>query len=300
MRWRAFLRSLRETSINILRHPFMVITSIVTVTFMLVLLGAFAVFSINADLIVRRAAQQPPIEIFSQPGLDKNRAEKIRLALEERDDVIDLRVLSPEENLEEFRRGLGEDGAKTLQYYDARYLPWSFIVRLSDPNPEQAAALAAQIRGVPGVAEVVYNSDLIAGLSNLSKTLLVVSAVIFVILSGVALFIISGTVRASVTARGEEIEIMKYLGATNSYIRIPYMLEGALIGFTGALLACTILILLWKRIYVHLMSGTAVTSFLALMSVEQMAPLLALITLPLGVLIGSIGSVVSMRRFVKV
>ena len=278
----------------------MVITSIVTVTFMLVLLGAFAVFSINADLIVRRAAQQPPIEIFSQPGLDKNRAEKIRLALEERDDVIDLRVLSPEENLEEFRRGLGEDGAKTLQYYDARYLPWSFIVRLSDPNPEQAAALAAQIRGVPGVAEVVYNSDLIAGLSNLSKTLLVVSAVIFVILSGVALFIISGTVRASVTARGEEIEIMKYLGATNSYIRIPYMLEGALIGFTGALLACTILILLWKRIYVHLMSGTAVTSFLALMSVEQMAPLLALITLPLGVLIGSIGSVVSMRRFVKV
>ena len=300
MRWRAFLRSLRETSINILRHPFMVITSIVTVTFMLVLLGAFAVFSINADLIVRRAAQQPPIEIFSQPGLDKNRAEKIRLALEERDDVIDLRVLSPEENLEEFRRGLGEDGAKTLQYYDARYLPWSFIVRLSDPNPEQAAALAAQIRGVPGVAEVVYNSDLIAGLSNLSKTLLVVSAVIFVILSGVALFIISGTVRASVAARGEEIEIMKYLGATNSYIRIPYMLEGALIGFTGALLACTILILLWKRIYVHLMSGTAVTSFLALMSVEQMAPLLALITLPLGVLIGSIGSVVSMRRFVKV
>ncbi|NLZ55681.1 MAG: ABC transporter permease [Clostridiaceae bacterium] len=294
------MRSLRETSINILRHPFMVITSIVTVTFMLVLLGAFAVFSINADLIVRRAAQQPPIEIFSQPGLDKNRAEKIRLALEERDDVIDLRVLSPEENLEEFRRGLGEDGAKTLQYYDARYLPWSFIVRLSDPNPEQAAALAAQIRGVPGVAEVVYNSDLIAGLSNLSKTLLVVSAVIFVILSGVALFIISGTVRASVTARGEEIEIMKYLGATNSYIRIPYMLEGALIGFTGALLACTILILLWKRIYVHLMSGTAVTSFLALMSVEQMAPLLALITLPLGVLIGSIGSVVSMRRFVKV
>ena len=127
----------------------MVITSIVTVTFMLVLLGAFAVFSINADLIVRRAAQQPPIEIFSQPGLDKNRAEKIRLALEERDDVIDLRVLSPEENLEEFRRGLGEDGAKTLQYYDARYLPWSFIVRLPTRIRNRQRQLAAQIRSVP-------------------------------------------------------------------------------------------------------------------------------------------------------
>jgi len=122
----------------------------------------------------------------------------------------------------------------------------------------------------------------------------------FIVLGVITFFIISNMVRVAVFARGEEISIMKYVGATNSYIRVPYIIEGALVGLAGATLAWLLIYLGYTRLFDILMEGVKPTDILAMVDPERIARQIILLNLLVGIGVGSLGSAIAVRRHIAV
>lgn len=297
MKIRVFFHAIRESFHNIFSHLLLTLASLTTMTLMLTLLGAFALFSLNANQLVNRMSQEPPVEVFLKVGANDQQLQQVEAAVQQYKGVLSVERITSEENFKKFKDSMGEEGS-VLDYFDPSQIPASLIVKLRSPN--ELNGFKAQIEGVPGVDRIDYNQSVAEVLSRVSRWVNIGSIVIFSVLCLVAFFIISNMVRISVFSRSAEIQIMKYIGATNTYIRIPYVLEGAIIGLFGAMISWVILYFLYSALYDRLMQDTPLTSTYALLTLPTLAWRIALLTGVLGVLVGMIGSAISVRRHVKV
>lgn len=233
MKIRTFKNSIREGVANILRHPIVTIASVTTIALMLFILGSFSVFSINARSIMTRLSQQPPVELTLDLDITPAGVEAIDRQLSEDPDVLEHEIFTPEQNLESFKQDLEDESL--FEGFSADSLPHTVSVRLVDPTAGED--FAAHYGAIPGVNRVTLEVAVMAFLGKAIVWTDYATLVATIILLVVSLFIISNMVRIAVFARGEEISIMKYVGATNWYIRVPYIIEGALVGLLGALVA---------------------------------------------------------------
>lgn len=304
MRFRKMLTILKDSLFNIVRHPLVTLASVTTVTLMLILLGAFTVLSQNANFWVETLAQQPAIEVWGNPNMTTDEQEIIKQYLDSNDNVLDYEMLSPIENFELLRSQMGDD-ASALDNFDYSLLPYVFQVQLV--NPELASDFTNQISAYPGVTDVDYEEKVMSTLANIVRWVNLITLVIFAIMVIVSLFIISNMVQLSILAQSEEISIMKYIGATNNYIRIPYILEGALIGTFGALFAWGIVYFLYQQVYNRFgganLNDTANAIFLSnnfLLPASQVMWLVLGINLILGIVVGAAGSMMSVRKYIQV
>ena len=289
--------SFKEGVLNIALHPFVTLASVTTVALMLTLIGAFSVFSENVRTIVTQAGQEPPVTVWADYNLAPGDVEQIRQQLLSNQVVEDCTVITPEQAFEDFKASMGEQSS-ALKGIDASILSYQFNIRLNDPA--QWEDFSSQARGIPGVRKVEISQVVMDFLGNARTWVNVGTLAAFVVLCAISLFIISNMVRISVYARGEEISIMKYVGATNAYIRFPYILEGALVGLAGALVAWGIVYAGYVKIYELLMAGTDPDSFLAMVPVSGMALRILWIDITIGVLVGAVGSALSVRRHIRV
>ncbi|MDW7659372.1 MAG: permease-like cell division protein FtsX, partial [Bacillota bacterium] len=243
--------SLAEGLHSIVRHPLVTLASITTIALMLVLLGAFSVFSANARQIMEQAGQQPPIEITMIIGVTAAELATVDKRLEEHPDVLEFSLHSPQDNFDQFKESMEDDDL--FEDFPIANIPYTFSVRLTDPDKGQE--FQSQISGLPGVRKVSLELSVMQFLSKAIVWVNYATLSAFVVLGIIAFFIISNMVRVAVFARGEEISIMKYVGATNWYIRVPYIIEGSLVGLTGAVLAWILTWFAYERIYEALMTG---------------------------------------------
>jgi len=139
-----------------------------------------------------------------------------------------------------------------------------------------------------------------AFLTKASRIVNLTTAATFIVLFVIALFIISNMVRISVYSRASEIEIMKFVGATNNYIRLPYITEGAIVGVFSALCSWAITILVYRQVYGKAMSSIAYSSFYALVPTRYLIWHDLFILVVMGLIIGAVGSGISVRKYVKV
>jgi len=281
---------------NIIRHPLVTLASITTIALMLVLLGAFSVFSANARKIMSQAGQQPPVEITMSIGVSEEELAAVTRALEAHPDVLEFTLHTPEDNFEQFKESM--ENKDLFEDFPVSNIPYTYSVRLSDPD--KGKDFQAQITGLPGVRKVTLELSVMQFLSKAIVWVNYATLVAFVILSVIAFFIISNMVRVSVFARGEEISIMKYVGATNWYIRIPYIVEGALVGLTGALLAWALTWFAYEWIFNALMVGVRPNDVLAMVDPGQIARQIILVNLVIGIGVGALGSAISVRRHIAV
>ena len=296
MKMRTFKNSMREGLFNILRHPIVTLASVTTIALMLFILGSFTAFSLNARSIMTRLSQQPPVELTLSLGIPPETVEAIKQELSEDPDVIEHQFFTPEQNLESFKKDLEDEAL--FEGFSAENLPYTVSVRLTDPMAGEA--FAARYGGVPGVSRVSLE---VAVMQFLGKAIVwtdYATLIAFVILLIVSLFIISNMVRIAVFARGEEINIMKYVGATNWYIRVPYIIEGSMVGLLGALIASLSVYGLYDRIYEALMAGADSEMVLSMVPKGEIAVPLILVSLSIGMLVGAIGSAIAVRRHIKV
>ena len=197
------------------------------------ILSIFFIFSVNARMITKKLGQQAPIEVYMKLNVTED-----ELAQTEQLILADTRIIesvkrSPEENYNNFKSNLG-DSQSILDEFDYNmYLPYTFSVRISDPS--LADDVVARLGTLPGVSKVSTESKVMDVLDRSERYVNIGTVATFVLLFVIALFIISTMVRISVYSRANEIEIMKFVGATNSYIRMPYIVEGALIGLISAI-----------------------------------------------------------------
>ncbi|MDD4326642.1 MAG: permease-like cell division protein FtsX [Eubacteriales bacterium] len=297
MRLAAAVHSLKEGIVSIVRHPLASLATVSTITLMLSVMGAFLIFSENAKELAKGVSQQPPILVWAEYDADEDTITAIDLAISGNENVKSYSMQTPEENFEMFREELGEN-AGVLDGFDPSLLPYTFTVQLEEAS--LADDFKLELEGVPGVRKVEYSQPVTEFLNSIRLAVNSVTLIAFVILCGVTLFIISNMVRVTVLARGEEIGIMKYVGASNLYIRVPFIIEGSIAGFIGAMAACAVSL----GVYSSILNRTAETmngiSFLKLMPVDQISGKVIMINFLLGILIGALGSAISVRKYIKV
>jgi cell division transport system permease protein len=296
---RAFFNSVREGLKGIVRHPLVTIASVTTILLMLLLMSAFFIFSANARFIMKKVSQQPPIEVYMKLGCSENELVGVRNYLDtSTDHILSYQMMNPEENYQRFRENLG-GGASILDDFDYKtYLPHTFHVQLT--NPSYADEVVMRLQALPGVKKVMQESRVMQFLATATRWVNISTVVALVVLFLISLFIISNMVRISVYSRSTEIFIMKFVGATTGYIRLPYIVEGAIVGLISALCAWGVMHLAYSKLFDMMMKDISVTSFYSLVPVSGLTYWVALICLILGVVIGASGSGIAVRKYIKV
>jgi len=256
----------------------------------------FVAFTMNALTIAEKAGQQAPVQVWTDYGVDPVRLAGVETSIQGDVGVLSFTKKSPAENLEDFRKQLGERSA-VLDGFDESLLSWSFTVHLKDPAEGQG--FVDRVSGVPGVRKVDLSPPVMDFLESLMKWVYAGSAVGIAMLGVIALFIISNMVRVAVYSRAEEISIMKYVGATNRYIRVPFVVEGAVVGAFGALAAWGLLHWAYSSLLESL-ALPATSTFLALLPLSNVSLAVLSVDLVFGLLVGAIGSALSVRRYVRV
>ncbi len=295
---KAFFNSIREGLSGIKRHPFVTVASITTILLMLMILSLFFVFSANARAIMRKLGQQPPIEVYMKLQVSDEELAMTEQLIHEDTRIIEVVRRSPEENYYSFKSNLG-DSQSILDEFDYNmYLPYTFSVRISDPS--LGDEVVSRLQTLPGVSKVSRESRVMDVLTRAGRYVNIGTAAASILLFVIALFIISTMVRISVYSRANEIEIMKFVGATNSYIRMPYIIEGAIIGLISAVCSWAITIIAYKALYARIMTNVDPASFYAILPARGIMWYVLILAVVTGVLIGSIGSGISVRKYIKV
>lgn len=298
MKFRVLKNIIKQGFQGMWRNKGMGLASITSITAVLVILGLvfIIILSLN-NLVVDTKDKFDEIQVFLEDDINDEQISTIQNRLENQNGVSSVTFQSKNEALEKMKNDWGEEGY-LLEGLETNPLPDTFIVKLKDI--EYADEIAEDIKDLDGIDEVQYNQDIIEKLvlvANYVKTggMIIVSILIFV-----SIFIISNTIKLTVTARKREINIMKYVGATNGYIRGPFIIEGVLFGLIGAMLSIAAVYYGYEYFF-----NTVSDRLYVLFTIYLVPPTILLkdimtIFIAIGAGIGALGSLVSLRKFLNV
>jgi len=289
----------KEGTINAYKNKLMSMASIGIVSAAMIVFGIFMLISLNINGNMNLLKDQPEIIVFCFPELDDAQISKIEATITANDKIDNFTKVSKKEGFEELKGMLGYNKS-LLNDLDESFVPIKFVIKLI--NPEDSTVVADELFKTPGVEDVRYPQQVIELISKASKWIRLVSIFLIAILLVVSVFIISNTIKLTVFARRKEIGIMKYIGATDWFIRWPFIIEGVLIGFIGAIVAFTILTYGYMTVEKNLnmdLSGISL-GFIKLISFNSIAFQMIGIYLTTGILVGAIGSIISIRRYLRV
>ena len=289
--------SLKQALQQIFRNKGMAIASLFAITAMLLILGLFFFLTVNVNFITEEIKDQfDTIEVFLQDDQTEAQADVIRTSLSKLPGVESVEYIDKARAMEEFKVRWG-DNAYLLDGLSTNPLPNSLRVTLTDLN--EGDVVAEVSRNMTGVEDVRYYQTEVNKILKVSEGIQKGALVVIAFLIIVSVVVVSNTVKLTVMARQEEIRIMKYVGATNWFIRGPLILEGMFIGLIASLIAlgCT-----WA-IYARLMDAFGQQAMILLSSslVETQFMMINLtwIYVALGISIGAFGSILSVRRFLQ-
>ena len=287
---------------NIGRNKLFSLASVATMAACIFLFGLFFSVILNFNYIVKKAEEGVAITVFFEENLEDSKVEAIGDALRDRDDVLKVTYVSADEAWDTFKdEYFGESKDLAEGFKDDNPLAGSdnYEVYMKDVESQKEVVKFAE--GLDGVRKV-NKSDVVAKtLSSVNKLILYVSAAIILILLIVTVFLISNTVTIGITVRKEEIAIMKYIGAKDYFVRGPFIVEGILIGLVGAAIPLAGLYVVYDKAIDYIMTRFSIlNNILDFMPVWDVYKILLPTGLLLGVGIGVIGSLFTIRKHLKV
>jgi cell division transport system permease protein len=225
----------RRALIHIGRSPVVAGVTVGTVAVVFLIMGVFALVGHNLDLLTRRVGSGLKLSVFLLDDCSAEQHEDIQGLLSSASGVERVRFVDREEAASRFRRRFGSQ-AEVLDELDESPLPESFEVTFAPggQNPKSIGALAQRVVNLAGVEEVQYGQAWLDRFFQFVKTVRLLGLVVGALIFLAALLIVSNTIRLSVFARREEIHILKLVGATDGFIKVPFYLEGVLLGLLGA------------------------------------------------------------------
>lgn len=286
--------SSRQTLISLARNFWLAVAAAAMIAVSLTILGAFLLVAVNAGQLMKNIESTVEINVFLHEDAD---VRGIRNKLGGLSGIEEFIFVSKHQGLREFEQSLGDSSLLSGLDGDNNPLPDSFRVRAG--HADLVPVLARQIAEYPGVKKVRYGEEWLGTLVKVTKWVNIISLGVGALLAAAAVFLIVTTIRLSVVAREEEVGIMKYLGASNWFVRCPFILEGMLVGFTGALVALVGLGLAYYYLVDWLQRETLIYFWYPVTDTQVLMPLLGGL-LVLGLLMGGIGSVISLRKFLRV
>ena len=291
------LYSLKEAVKQAVRNKGMTLASIFSITAMMLILALFFFLSVNANYITENVKDQfGTIEVFLTDETTATQANSMISSFKAMDGVEYAEYISKDQAMEEFRQRWG-DKASLLDNLTRNPLPNSIRITLSDI--EAGDLIATSAASFPGVEDVKFYRDEVSKVIKISNALQRGAIIIIAFLIIVSVFVVSNTIKLTVMARQDEIAVMKYIGATNWFIRGPMFFEGVIIGCISALISAGLPALIYTRLC-QAMGDEAVKLF----SVGLVPPWFLIkniiwIFLALGISIGACGSIISMRRYLR-
>ena len=285
----------REVCISIKRNNWMSFASISTVAVSLFVLGMFLIIVLNMNRMASMLESQVQINVYLDDKLKGSEIDDLEDDLKKMQGIESVQYVSREDAIVRLRKRLGDQKYLLDALGDKNPLPNAFEVTVKQPTMVETAAKAIEKFG--GVESVKYGQDVVEHLFDMTRLVRIFGFTLMLLLAGATLFIISNTIRLTVFARRKEIAIMKYVGATDWFIRWPFLLEGVVLGFFGGVLASIALRSIYGLITAKVYSTLA---FLPLIPQYPFVNFISLVMVLSGMGIGALGSTISLKRFLKV
>ena len=298
MKGRTIARHFRESFKSLGRNSWMTLASISAVTVTLLLVGVFSVIMLNLNKVATDLENDVEIrvmiDIFTDEAEAKQAEEKLLNEIKGLSDVEEVTYSSKEEELNKLIKDFGDE----LSLFEQNN-PLHNVLYVKATDPLKTAEVAKQIDSLANTNEVVYGEGKIEKLFNFLEIARNVGLVLILGLLFTAMFLISNTIRITIIARKDEIEIMKLVGATNSFVRIPFVLEGMWLGIIGSIIPIVAVTTAYYKIY-ELLAPKLKGELFQLLDVGPLMYQVNGLILLIGIIIGVWGSFMSVRKFLKV
>lgn len=298
MRISTFFYCLGQGVKNLTRNRWYTLASVATISACLFLFGMFYAIVTNFQHIVKTAEEGVSVTVFFNEGTTEDQMLSVKNLLEQRVEVREIVYVSAEDAWASFKdQYLGEyaDGFTENPLADSANLQ----IYLNDISMQQD--LVTYLESMDGIRRVNRSEVTATTLTGANRLIAIVSAGIIIILLFVSIFLISNTVTIGISVRKEEINIMKYIGATDFFVRAPFVFEGILIGIIGSLVPLVILFFVYRQAIAYVAERFSMLSgILRFLPWNEIFTSLAPIAIAIGVGIGFLGSIVTVRRHLRV
>ncbi len=298
MRISTFFYSIGQGFKSLIRNKMYTLASVATIAACLFLFGLFYTIIADFQNVVKSAEEGVSVTVFFNEGVTEEQINQIKIGLEERSEVSKVVYVSAEEAWDTFKEDyLGEyaDGFTENPFENEANLE----IYLKDVS--QQGTLVNYLEGLDEVRLVNRSEITATALSGVNKLIAYISVGIIVILFGVSIFLISNTVMMGISVRREEINIMKYIGATDFFVRAPFIIEGVIIGLAGSIVPLVIIYFIYGKAMTYFAERfSMISQLMNFLSVGEIFRTLVPVTMLLGVGIGFLGSGLTVRKHLRV
>jgi len=278
---------------NLGHNRLMNIVAISTTALALLMVGSVLLFQQNLSSLVHRMKSEATVVAYLKEGVGDDQRQEVQLKINPDPRVSDVQYRSPEEAMEIFKERFGEE-SDLLEGLEGNPLPGSFIVKLEPDALGEINQLAEKIRSFDTIESVDYGEEIVQVIQDISGGVQVVLAVIGILISLVAIFIIFNTIQLTVVSRQTEIDILKLVGATRSFIGVPFVISGFIQGLLGSVFGLGLLAGLYWTAQQQLTQWMFFPVDLAFLTPVRMSFLVVF-----GMVLGGIGSVTAVYRTVR-
>ncbi len=301
MRYNIFGYLIGEGFSNVFKNKKSTGASLMIMCATMIIFGVFLILGENINHFVKNVEDSQGIQVFAKDEATDEQVKALGEQISKIEGVNKTQFKSKEDALNQMKENLGEENESLLEGYEGEnnIFTASYVVTLTDLNLNQQ--VQDEIMKLDNVKKIASSNQTVSTLIDLSNGIKIVTGVILILLIIISVFIISNTIKLTVHARRKEISIMKYVGATNGFIRWPFIVEGMIIGIISSLIS----ILLVGVAYNFIAEQMVNASFMKIMGVSlvsfgDMFNSIIVVYMLLGIGIGALGSIISMRKYLKV
>lgn len=261
--------------------------------------GIFFLIGENVNFVMNQVERQQGMRVIIKEGTSDADVTNLKAKLQGIDGVSTVKFYSKEDALSTVKEQFGKHQDLLVGYDEDNPFPASYFVTLTDLTKNQS--VQDEIMKIDTVDEISTNNDTISNLAKVAKSVQTITFVLLVLLIIISIFIISYTIKLTVYARRREISIMKYVGATNGFIRGPFFVEGIVIGIIAAFITLAVIAIAYNATLSKVLGSTVMQALtISLYSFKDLFAKVLVVYLVLGTGIGVIGSAISMRKYLKV
>ena len=284
---------------NTFKNKKSTLSAMLVMVISMLIFGLFFILGENVNHIMKTVADTQAIQVFIKLGATDKEVKNVGEELAQIEGIEKVDFMSKEELLDEYMKSLGEQAYVVESLKDENFLSDSYVVTLKDLK--LANQVERQINELDNIKKITASNATISKLVSVTNGIRIVTAIILLGLVVASLFIISNTIKLTVYARRKEISIMKYVGATNSFIRWPFIVEGIIIGIVAAAVSILIVGGLYQLTTNKLLSLSLIQDLgITFVTFGNMFNMIVIVYLFLGIGIGTIGSLFSMKKYLEV
>lgn len=289
-------RHLKEGSKNLLRNKWLTVVSLLSVMVTLFIVGVFTLIIMNVNHMTKNIESNVEAIVYLDLDIDSKRINGIAKELEDIKYVKSVEFIDKKQGLENLINDLGEYGIAFDNLKNDNPLNDSFVIK---PNsPEEIEKLTKELEKIKNIERVEYGKNVVDTLLKVTNMIRNVGLVLIIGLIITALLLISNTIKNSIEVRREEIKIMRLVGAKNSFIKAPYIVEGLILGLVGSFVPLIVILLSYSFI-LKAYINTVDVKFMELLNLSDVYIVITLIVVGLSVVIGTLGSSISIKKHLK-